>query len=113
MTRRRFPETKLMQVLLDHDGKCAECGAKISMSNPAEWDHVIPLKLGGEDTLDNLQPLCRPCHKAKSATDVGHIAKAGRMQRRAAGIGRTVKHPLPGSKDSGWKRKISGEWVRR
>lgn len=113
MTRRRFSETKLMARLLEFDGRCAECKAKIDMKNQPEWDHVIPLALGGTDTLDNLQPLCRPCHRAKTGTDKGHIAKAGRMNRRAAGIGRTVKHPLPGSRNSKWKKKLDGTVVRR
>jgi len=34
-----------------------------------EWDHVTPLHLGGSDELDDLQGLCRPCHKAKTADE--------------------------------------------
>ncbi|MEM9148595.1 MAG: HNH endonuclease signature motif containing protein [Pseudomonadota bacterium] len=113
MTRRRFSETKLMARLLEFNGRCAECGVKLDMKNPPEWDHIIPLAMGGEDSIENLQPLCWSCHKAKTATDKAHIAKAGRMERRAAGIGRTVRNPLPGSKAHGWKQKLNGQWVRR
>ncbi len=32
-------------------------------------DHRHALFLGGHDTDDNVQPLCVPCHKAKSAAE--------------------------------------------
>jgi 5-methylcytosine-specific restriction endonuclease McrA len=31
-----------------------------------EVDHVIELAIGGENTIDNLQVLCKECHKAKT-----------------------------------------------
>lgn len=47
-------------------------------------DHVIPVKHGGSDELDNLVPACRTCNRAKSATlpwdwkpDAGHHAPTG------------------------------------
>ena len=32
-----------------------------------EVDHVIELDEGGEDSIENLQVLCGPCHKVKTA----------------------------------------------
>ena len=32
-----------------------------------EVDHVIELDAGGDNTIENLQVLCSPCHKAKTA----------------------------------------------
>jgi len=34
-----------------------------------ELDHVVPLIDGGGHELDNLQTLCTPCHKEKSAAE--------------------------------------------
>lgn len=32
-----------------------------------EVDHIIELAAGGTNTIDNVQPLCRDCHKAKTS----------------------------------------------
>jgi len=34
-----------------------------------EVDHIVPLSRGGGDERSNLQPLCRPCHAAKTARE--------------------------------------------
>lgn len=54
-------------------GRCESCGIPLL---PAEWecDHLVPLRKGGSNAIDNLRILCRPCHKAKTGRD-----------RRAAG----------------------------
>lgn len=33
-----------------------------------ELDHVVPRKLGGDDSLENLRAACTPCNKRKLAT---------------------------------------------
>ena len=108
MSRRRFSAKALTEHLLSFDGKCAECGWKVGGAAGLEWDHVLPLEMGGDDDLDNLQPLCRPCHRAKTRQDAGHIAKARRMQQRALGIKRQPK----GRGFRGW-RKFNNDPVWR
>jgi hypothetical protein len=44
-------------------GRCVRCGAQERL----EFDHVIPLSLGGANTARNLQLLCEPCNRAKGA----------------------------------------------
>ncbi|MCH9045943.1 MAG: HNH endonuclease [SAR324 cluster bacterium] len=34
---------------------------------PFDTDHVRPVALGGEDVMENLQTLCQPCHRDRSA----------------------------------------------
>jgi 5-methylcytosine-specific restriction endonuclease McrA len=41
---------------------CLRCGAT---GRPLTRDHVVPLVLGGTNTIDNLQPLCFGCNSAK------------------------------------------------
>jgi 5-methylcytosine-specific restriction endonuclease McrA len=45
-------------------GRCVECGSGFDI----QYDHVIPLALGGANTVQNLQILCAPCNQAKGAT---------------------------------------------
>ncbi|MAI81052.1 MAG: hypothetical protein CL917_19080 [Deltaproteobacteria bacterium] len=44
-----------------------------------ELDHILPLVDGGGHELENLQTLCTPCHKKKTAEEARR-----RAQRRAA-----------------------------
>jgi 5-methylcytosine-specific restriction endonuclease McrA len=41
---------------------CLMCGDRAT-----EVDHIIELAAGGSNSIDNVQPLCSPCHKAKTA----------------------------------------------
>lgn len=45
-----------------YDHRCLWCGERKKL----EPDHVIPLALGGSNTIDNIQPLCRKCNGRKS-----------------------------------------------
>ncbi|GAC1437023.1 MAG: hypothetical protein NVSMB51_09710 [Solirubrobacteraceae bacterium] len=44
-------------------GRCAECGGDALL----EFDHVIPLAMGGSSTEHNLQLLCAECNRVKGA----------------------------------------------
>ncbi|MBF6620794.1 MAG: HNH endonuclease [Patulibacter sp.] len=44
-------------------GRCVACGATFDL----QYDHVIPLALGGSDSVENLQILCAPCNQEKGA----------------------------------------------
>ena len=45
---------------------CEECARAGRSTMADEIDHVTPLGAGGLDDLDNLQSLCKPCHREKS-----------------------------------------------
>lgn len=62
-------------------GVCAECGR---YSAHWEHDHVIPLHLGGADTLENSRTVCKSCHKRKSNGELTTKAKADRLAARHA-----------------------------
>ena len=75
------PKIKL-QALEKCGGFCAICLAKI-IGRP-EFDHILPLALGGASDIANAQVLCSKCHRLKtSGQDVPRIAKTKRTKRKA------------------------------
>ena len=44
-------------------GRCAVCG----VGELLQFDHVIPVALGGGSSPENLQLLCAPCNREKGA----------------------------------------------
>lgn len=53
---------KLRKAVYERDHyRCVECGATDHLS----LDHIIPWSLGGEDTMENLQTMCRSCNSRK------------------------------------------------
>lgn len=59
-----------------------------------EWweaDHVVPVVLGGVDSLENLRVLCVPCHKAVTA----ELARRRAEERRDARVGARLPFRAP------------------
>lgn len=88
MARREFPKSVKVAAVkrATVDGKlfCEGCGGLIT--GRFEIDHIRADGLLGEPTLENARVLCSPCHKEKTAADVGLISKAKRVEARHLGI---------------------------
>ncbi|MCG9893583.1 MAG: reverse transcriptase N-terminal domain-containing protein [Thermosynechococcaceae cyanobacterium MS004] len=56
-------------LLKKYKGRCQECGLMFVGDDLIEVDHTISKQDGGKDKFDNLQPLHRHCHDAKTARD--------------------------------------------
>lgn len=50
---------------------CASCARRGITTLAREVDHKVPLHRGGKDDETNMQSLCIPCHKAKTAAERG------------------------------------------
>jgi 5-methylcytosine-specific restriction endonuclease McrA len=61
------------------------CRAVWTERHAWELDHIVPLADGGGHELGNMQTLCRPCHRAKTAREAAERAR----RRRAAAQGGT------------------------
>ncbi len=129
--RRKLTRAQKARLFQAHNGQCAECGSKIE-AGEVEWDHIKERRMAVDETdaaereqLANFQPLCPPCHGAKTAEWSGIHAKAKRQagetgqraRRERAKERGTYKplsgRPMPGTKASGFKRKFNGEVERR
>lgn len=49
------------EVFSIHGKSCLCCGS----SNNIHLDHIIPISKGGENSIENIQPLCRGCNISK------------------------------------------------
>jgi hypothetical protein len=62
--RAAIPEEVRHAVWRRDEARCVQCGSQENL----EFDHIIPVSRGGANTERNLQLLCEPCNRAKSAT---------------------------------------------
>jgi len=101
-----------LRVFEAHGGKCHITGQKINPGDAWDLDHVLALINGGENREGNLAPALRHAHRAKTARDVAQKAKDTRIRAKHVGAAKP-KAAMPGSRASGWKRKLDGTLVRR
>lgn len=60
--REPIPDRVKMFVWERDSGRCVSCGSREKL----EYDHIIPLSLGGSNTARNIQLLCESCNRSKS-----------------------------------------------
>ena len=112
--RPTFSTSFRLSLFLKRKGTCAACTQKIDAGKVWDIDHILPLALGGTNAPDNLQILCRPCHRSKTTqSDIPRIAKTKRLKAQHLGARAPSIRPIPGSRRSPWKRKMDGSVVRR
>jgi 5-methylcytosine-specific restriction endonuclease McrA len=61
-TRIAIPSDVRRAVFERDGGRCVECGSNFDL----QYDHVLPVSLGGATTVENLQLLCADCNRRKS-----------------------------------------------
>jgi 5-methylcytosine-specific restriction enzyme A len=88
MTRRRHTAKDRARIFAAAGGICHICSGPIQTGDAWEVEHVIALELSGDDTDANKRPAHVKCHKAKTADDMGKIAKAKRNEARHTGAAR-------------------------
>jgi len=103
-----------LNFFLKRKGMCSTCTQKIDAGKAWDIDHILPFALGGTNQPENLQILCKPCHKAKTTkTDIPRIAKTRRLKAKHLGAQSSSHRPIPGSRRSPWKRKMDGSVLKR
>tara|TARA_R110000868_G_scaffold102673_1_gene282793 strand:+ start:83 stop:418 length:336 start_codon:yes stop_codon:yes gene_type:complete len=84
---------KLERLLLISEIMCFGCYQPIIAGEKVEWDHAVPLALGGRNTPFNIRPLHKACHALKTRglkattlnSDIHTIAKVKRMEKKRLG----------------------------
>lgn len=62
--RRETIPREMRRLVYERDGgRCRHCGESFDL----QYDHIIPVALGGATTPQNLQLLCGPCNREKGA----------------------------------------------
>jgi 5-methylcytosine-specific restriction endonuclease McrA len=65
ITNNRFISVEVRREVWRRDqGKCVNCGSQQRL----EFDHMIPVTMGGASTARNVQLLCEGCNRTKGAT---------------------------------------------
>jgi len=112
--RPTFSTSFRLSLFLKRKGTCAGCSQKIETGKAWDIDHILPLAMGGANAPDNLQILCRSCHRAKTShSDIPRIAKTKRLKARHLGARAPSTRPILGSRRSPWKRKMDGSVLKR
>jgi hypothetical protein len=62
--REALPRAVRYEVWERDGGRCVQCGSGFDL----QYDHVIPVALGGASSAENLQLLCGDCNRAKGAS---------------------------------------------
>ena len=100
---------------MDENGvpHCEGCGIVLVAGN-IHFDHDVPDGLGGDNSLENCKVLCiKICHKTKThSQDNPRMQKADRVLKKTYGIAKS-RNPMPGGRNSPWKKTMSGKVVRR
>jgi len=60
-----FKKEDVITLEISQKNKCVYC--KVLLNGKYHIDHIMPLKLGGNNSKDNIQLLCQPCNNKKSS----------------------------------------------
>lgn len=107
----KVPDRVRLRVFLREGGRCHLSGRKIMPGELWELDHKRALINGGEHRESNLFPALRDKHRQKTAVDVAEKATTARKRSKHLGIKQSA-HPLPGSRASGIRKRMSGKVER-
>lgn len=112
--RKALSRMQRLKLFEAHGGVCVICGQAIRGGEKWIDEHVRALGLMGTNDMDNRGPAHVRCAEVKTREqDVPAIAKAKRVKAKHLGIKSAKSRPIMGSKASGWKHKVNGDWEKR
>lgn len=93
-----------------YEGHCCACTLPIVGGRFPTYDHIRAIVNGGENRESNVQLLCSACHPPKTAADVAE--KSSIYNKRAKRLRLKKRRLIPGSKGSGFRKRMDGTVVR-
>lgn len=111
-TRREFSNSVKFTAWRRAAGHCEKCRGKL-FTGHHEYHHDRECAFDGDATLSNCLVLCTACHSAITKQRAPVIAKSNRIRNRNIGIKKPRRHRWGYGKDDPFKKKITGEVVRR
>ncbi len=105
------PDRVKLRVFQAHGGICHIANRKIMPGEPWDAEHVKAIINGGENRENNLAPALRDKHPIKTARDMAE--KARTYRKRKSNLGIKKRSSFACSRQSRWKKKVTGEVVLR
>lgn len=107
-----IPDRVRVRVFDRLEGRCGICKRRIGAGETWICEHVKALINGGENRESNLSVTCSWCLPAKNAEDVA-LKSDAYLKRAKHILGRKPKgRPLPGTKASGFRKRMNGDVER-
>ncbi len=109
---RRFSKAAMREAYKRANGRCA-CTVPLTSGNVI-YDHRIPWEISHDSSVDNCEPKCRACDTRKTYDiDIPTIAKIKRIADNHIAARTLASRPMPGGRNSGFKRTMRGQVVAR
>ena len=114
MKRRSLSRLMRTRIFDSTNGNCCICRTGIHATSGERWivEHIKPLWLGGADDETNMAPAHERCAIAKTVGEAPQKAKNDRQRANNLGIKRKQSRPMPGTKASGIRKRMSGRVER-
>lgn len=77
--RKALTTLEKLKVLVRYS-RCGICGERLGELPEVDWDHIWELADGGDNSLDNMRPVHKACHKAKTRAAQKDRAKGRRIR---------------------------------
>lgn len=109
-----MPPASVKRRILDkQDNRCAITGLEFTPQDPPEFDHIVAIWLKGKNCESNLQAIRKSVHSRKTKTEATVRAKVNRIRNKELKLNKPKSRPIPGSKASGWRKRMDGTVERR
>lgn len=88
-----FPAGEVLALKRKFGFRCVFCGiSERDKGKRCVLDHVVPLSMGGPDSIENLQPLCHLCNAKKRSSSVDYRGNPHELCLQDSG---SDEHGLP------------------